>query len=276
MPTIQLNDSQYTLKPGQTRLGGGADADVRVSDEGGVQAVLEMAADNQVVIRRTADDSAVKINGVSLGVEPTPLMHGDKVEIGGQELLYSDDKKGGATQYVSASEIAAMTAKRSGPARATLATGGRLVSLVDGKEYTVRDEGVFIGRDASCDIVVAQSEVSRKHALIAPGAEGYHLTDQSANGLFVNGERVTGSRLLARADVIRVGTEEFRFYADVAPAARATSGGAPAPAAVAAAAPVAPAAPAAAAPVTPPPVAVEPNPDTAVAAPGTGGVTPRP
>jgi hypothetical protein len=30
------------------------------------------------------------------------------------------------------------------------------------------------------------------------------------------------------------------------------------------------------APVTPPPVAVEPNPDTAAAAAGTGGITPRP
>jgi pSer/pThr/pTyr-binding forkhead associated (FHA) protein len=33
--------------------------------------------------------------------------------------------------------------------------------------------------------------------------------------VFVNGERIQGSHRLSRADVIRVGGEEFRFYADV-------------------------------------------------------------
>jgi pSer/pThr/pTyr-binding forkhead associated (FHA) protein len=33
--------------------------------------------------------------------------------------------------------------------------------------------------------------------------------------VYVNGERIQGSHRLARADVIRVGGEEFRFYADV-------------------------------------------------------------
>jgi pSer/pThr/pTyr-binding forkhead associated (FHA) protein len=37
----------------------------------------------------------------------------------------------------------------------------------------------------------------------------------SSNGVFVNGERVRGSQRLARADVIRVGGDEFRFHADM-------------------------------------------------------------
>ncbi|HET7631886.1 MAG TPA: FHA domain-containing protein [Gemmatimonadaceae bacterium] len=219
MPVIQLRDQPHQLKQGQTRLGSGPDADVRVSDDPslGVQALLDVGAGDQVVIRRARADSVVKVNGVALGAEPTPLIHGDKVEIGGAEFLFSDDKKGGATQYVSGAEVAAMAAKRTGPARATTGTGGRLVSLVDGKEYTIADAGLSIGREAGNDVVVAQGEVSRKHASIAPGNSGYVLTDHSANGVFVNGERVEGTRLLARADVIRVGGEEFRFYADVAP-----------------------------------------------------------
>jgi pSer/pThr/pTyr-binding forkhead associated (FHA) protein len=219
MPVIQVHDEQHTLQRGQTRLGAGPDADVRVGDDasGGVQAVVELGADDRAVIRRAGAASAVKVNGVLLGAEPTPLMHGDKVEIGGVEAQISDDTKAGTTQYVSASEIAAMAAKRGGAARATTATGGRLVSLVDGKEYTISDAGARIGRDASNEIVVAQSAVSRHHARVAPGDGGYVLTDQSTNGVLVNGDRVQGTRLLARADVIRVGTEEFRFYADVAP-----------------------------------------------------------
>jgi pSer/pThr/pTyr-binding forkhead associated (FHA) protein len=225
MPVIQLHDEQHPLARGQTRLGSGPDADLQIGGDPslGVQAVLEVDAGDQAVIRKAGGAREVRVNGVVLGAEPTPLMHGDKVEVGGVELLFSDDKKGGATQYVSASEIAAMAAKRSGPARATTATGGRLVSLVDGKEYAIADAGVGMGRDASNEVVVAQSAVSRFHARIAPGDGGYVLTDQSTNGVFVNGERVEGTRLLARADVIRLGSEEFRFYADVAPIARATA-----------------------------------------------------
>ncbi len=218
MPVIQVKDTQHILKPGQTRIGAGPGVDVSVSDEAslGVQAVLELSDDSQVVIRRGRDGASVRVNGVVLGVEPTPLMHGDKVDVNGIEVLFSEDKKIGATHFVSASEVAAIAAKRSGPARATAGTGGRLVSLVDGKEYQIPAGGIVFGREAGSDVVVAQPEVSRRHASIAPSEQGYVIQDLSTNGIWVNGTRVQGSQLLARADVVRVGTEEFRFYADVA------------------------------------------------------------
>ena len=49
-----------------------------------------------------------------------------------------------------------------------------------------------------------------------PAQSGYVLTDLSTNGVFVNGDRVKYSALLGRGDVIRVGSEELRFHADVA------------------------------------------------------------
>jgi hypothetical protein len=222
MPVIQVNDKQHTLQPGQTRIGGGAGVDVSVSDNAalGVQAVLELGENSQVVIRRAHDGAMVRVNGVALGVEPTPLMHGDKVDVSGTEILFSEDKKVGATTFVSASDVASIAAKRSGPARATASTGGRLVSLVDGKEYQIPEAGVVFGREAGSDVVVAQPEVSRRHATIAPGDSGYILQDLSTNGVWVNGTRVQGTQVLARADVVRVGSEEFRFYADVAPVAK--------------------------------------------------------
>lgn len=216
MPVLQLDDQQFPLKAGSTRIGAGAEADVIVPGYSavGVEAVIDGGP--TPTIRRADDASHVRVNGVLLGAEPTPLMHGDKVEVAGLELRYSDDTKGGATQFVSASDIAALTgAKRAGAARATAASGGRLVSLVDGKEYAVADAGLVFGRDASCDVVVAQNEVSRRHAEIVPGEQGYMLRDTSANGVYVNGERVQGSVKLSRADIVRIGTEEFRFYADV-------------------------------------------------------------
>jgi len=260
MPVIQVNDKQHSLKPGQTRVGAGPGVDVAVSDDPalGLQAILELGGNNSVVIRPANESAVIRVNGVPLA-DPTPLMHGDKVEIGGREILFSDDKKVGATQFVSASDVAAIAAKRSGPARATAATGGRLVSLVDGKEYQIPGEGITFGREAGSDVVVAQAEVSRRHATIAPSEGGYSLTDHSTNGVWVNGNRVQGSQVLARADVVRVGSEEFRFYADVAPVAKPTP---------ATASPAAPPAAAAAPPVaSPPALPTPPTPPTPPAAP---------
>jgi pSer/pThr/pTyr-binding forkhead associated (FHA) protein len=223
MPVIKVNDQQFSLRPGPNRLGAGDGVDVRVDDSAaaGVQAIVDVATDSRAVIRRAGAESTVRVNGVAL-VDPTPLMHGDKLEIGGKELFYTDDSKAGATQYVSADAIAALAnAKRSGPARATTATGGRLVSLVDGKEYTIGDAGIIIGRDASSGVVVASNDVSRKHAEIMPVPSGYEIRDFSANGVFVNGARIEGPQVLSRSDVIRIGSEEFRFYADLAPSAAA-------------------------------------------------------
>lgn len=256
MPAIKLNDQQFALRPGQTRLGTGADADVQIASNGsaGVRAIVDVAG-NHAVIRRAADGSVVRVNGVPL-VDPTPLMHGDKVEIDGQALYYSDDTKAGATQHVSVSAIAALAPKKTAQPRATAGTGGRLVSLVDGKEYAIPPAGIVIGRDAGAGVVVAQNEVSRRHAQIVPATDGYVLKDNSANGVFINGVRVTREQRLSRADVIRVGTEEFRFYADPSPALRTPAVSMPASAPAAgpsASAPVtATPAPAAAAPASAP------------------------
>lgn len=236
MPVLQLNDQHFPLGAGPIRVGPGSDAHIALPGDPalGVQAEIERAAGGQMTIRRAGSAAQVRVNGVLLGAEPTPLMHGDRVEIGGVEMRYADDAKAGATQFVSVSDMAALGGARGRDARPTAASGGRLVSLVDGKEYQVPDGGLVLGRDASCDVVVAQSEVSRRHAEIAPGELGYVVRDTSANGVFVNGERVQGSRRLSRSDVLRVGTEEFRFHANAAPASEA------APTPVVAAAPVTP------------------------------------
>jgi pSer/pThr/pTyr-binding forkhead associated (FHA) protein len=216
MPVIKINDQQYSLRPGPNRVGAGTDVDVRVDENPalGVQAIVDVAVDSKAVIRRAGTGATIRVNGVPL-VEPTPLIHGDKVEIAGRELLFADDSKAGATQFISASDVAALAQKRTVPARATAATGGRLVSLVDGKEYAIPADGIIIGRDAASDVVVAQNDVSRKHAEITPVEAGYEVRDFSSNGVFVNGSRIETACVLSRADVIRIGSEEFRFYADV-------------------------------------------------------------
>src|SRR5258708_5991248 len=208
MPVLKINGQQFALQPGPNRLGGGTTADVSIGDDAGVVAIVDLGADGRATIRKNSDQASIRVTGMAIG-GPTPLIHGDKVEISGKELFFAEDTKGGSTQFVSAADVAAIAAKRSGPARATASTGGRLVSLVDGKEYAVPDAGVTIGRDASADIVVAQTSVSRRHTPVIASGNGYVVNDLSTNGLFRNGEKVNASQSLSRADVIRVGTEEF-------------------------------------------------------------------
>src|SRR5207237_63907 len=57
----------------------------------------------------------------------------------------------------------------------------------------------------------------RRHAEIVQTPRGYLVVDSSTNGTFVNEEQVQGQRILARTDVIRIGEEQFRFYAEAAP-----------------------------------------------------------
>jgi pSer/pThr/pTyr-binding forkhead associated (FHA) protein len=173
--------------------------------------------DGQVVISKAAPEAEVLINGVRLGAEPTPLLHGDKVEVGGQELTFVDERRSGSTQYVQALNVPQAMAQAKSEAKGTKATtntGGRVVSLTDGREYAITGSSLVFGRDASCDVVVAGKDVSRRHAEIVQTPKGYLLVDSSTNGTAINDVRLEGQRLLARTDVITIGEEKFRFYAD--------------------------------------------------------------
>ena len=54
---------------------------------------------------------------------------------------------------------------------------------------------IVIGRDDTCDVVLASSEVSRRHATINPHADGFLLTDESANGTYMGTQLVRGGTI---------------------------------------------------------------------------------
>jgi pSer/pThr/pTyr-binding forkhead associated (FHA) protein len=220
MPYIQFNDQRFPLTAAELTVGAYEGAALRLPGEDPtLRAVLQIGSDGTGLAKRGSANAVVFINGVQLGAEPSPLLHGDKLSLGAHELRYGDDVKGGSTQFLSSMSIPdALKAKSGSPKKPTTATGGRLVSLVDGREYPVPDAGVTFGREIGNDIVIASTEVSRKHASIAPGDGGYFVTDLSTNGLTVNGVRVDKVQLLGRGDVLKIGPEEYRFYADIAKA----------------------------------------------------------
>ena len=261
MSYLELGGKRFTIPVGEVRIG--ADRSSQVVLAGGQvlphHAVIQGYADGQVAIRRAKEEAEILVNGVRLGPQPTPLLHGDKVQVGQHELRFVDERRSGSTQYVAAVDpamLAAMAKPSSGKAReATAGTGGRVVSLTDGREYVISGASTVFGRDAGCDVVITDKNVSRRHAEIMATPKGYVLVDSSTNGTFVNGERIEGQRLLARADVIRIGNDEFRFYADRAPVAPSPGPGKAAPSSGAVPAP-----PRSTPPQGPPPPAVKKGP----------------
>ncbi len=222
MSLLELGGKKFTIPPGTVALGSDAGCAIQVggADVLPKHALFEGTPDGQVVIRKAVPEAEVLINGVRLGAEPTPLLHGDKVQVGPNELTFVDERRSGSTQYVEAVNLPQMLAQAAkAKAGKTGNTGGRVVSLTDGREYAVAGASLVFGREATCDVVVTGKDISRRHAEIMVTPKGYAIVDSSTNGTWVNDERVQGQRVLARGDVIKLGEDSFRFYADVAPAA---------------------------------------------------------
>ncbi|MDR0221250.1 MAG: FHA domain-containing protein, partial [Lachnospiraceae bacterium] len=81
----------------------------------------------------------------------------------------------------------------------------------DFDKYVFTGGTASIGRDAGNTIEYSvlsgggDQLVSGRHATLAAGADGsYTVTDESTNGTFVNGERITGSRKLSFGDVVYI------------------------------------------------------------------------
>ena len=166
---------------------------------------------------RLASAAAITIDGAELGDAPIPLAHGSKIGINGARIIFGDEDATGETgKGIGITDEMAVSLDEPLPAEPTTDSGGRLVALSDGRAWEVPAEGLEIGRDPNCDLVLRSSGASRWHASVAPTLLGYVIRDASANGVYVNGRRIDEQRVLGRGDVIRIGDEEFRFDATAA------------------------------------------------------------
>lgn len=90
-----------------------------------------------------------------------------------------------------------------------------------GREPLRLDRPTTIGRGDDCDVLLMDDHISREHARLHQAAEVIWLEDlDSANGTFVNGERVVGGRRLFHGDFIKLDVVEFQLLgrgADLTP-----------------------------------------------------------
>jgi hypothetical protein len=91
---------------------------------------------------------------------------------------------------------------------------GRAFVLAEGKRLQVPEHGAVIGRSRECDIVLADSNVSRRHAEVRPAGPGWSVGDLgSTNGVRVNGRPLGPGEAapLQGGDRIELGTVPVGF-----------------------------------------------------------------
>lgn len=87
-----------------------------------------------------------------------------------------------------------------------------------GARWELLESVTTIGRDASCQIRLPDSTVSRRHAQVVRQADGYYASDvESINGTKVNVDVLTKPHRLQHGDLLHVGDVALRFVSSPPP-----------------------------------------------------------
>lgn len=83
---------------------------------------------------------------------------------------------------------------------------------LNGQRWPLR-ASLLLGRDASCDIVIPDRQVSRHHARLIPTSAGVRLEDLgSKNGTHLNGQLILEPAYLQDGDIIQIAlSQQFVF-----------------------------------------------------------------
>jgi len=199
-------------------------------------ATLTVSNSGVTVLQRTTASVVVRVNGEPIGIKPIELRHGTRIEFGECRMVFECEGSSATTAPSQTEEhavpgiapdgarklsLSATGSARIGSAVSTpkrsdsgFMTDAALVDVRSGTRHALPPRRIAIGRDDSCDVIVRGNSVSRRHATIAPVANGFLLRDESVNGTLVNGVRVVGTYLLANGDVVRIQDEELRVELD--------------------------------------------------------------
>ncbi len=86
------------------------------------------------------------------------------------------------------------------------------VLMADGSRHILEGDLVTVGRQASCTIVIADSNISRVHARFRAGDNGWTIEDlSSTNGTKVNGVLITEPTPLSHGQLIALGSLQLQF-----------------------------------------------------------------
>lgn len=152
-------------------------------------------------------DNGCFVNGRRIA-DPITLAHGDFVQLGDYRLRINDDSHVRTQPEVEDDTLRAV------PDGTRHDQHDRLVVLTGpntGAVYPLHEGQILLGRGEECEIALTDTSVSRVHAEIVGGEQGYELFDRgSANGMHVNGVELAQT-FLQPSDVIELGDVLLKF-----------------------------------------------------------------
>ena len=93
------------------------------------------------------------------------------------------------------------------------AQGAPYLADAAGRQFSLSDQLIVLGRSEKCAVYIADPRVSRRHAQIAWDGEVSTLSDLgSANGTWLNGRRITNPETLRDGDEITIASAVFTFH----------------------------------------------------------------
>jgi pSer/pThr/pTyr-binding forkhead associated (FHA) protein/NADPH-dependent 2,4-dienoyl-CoA reductase/sulfur reductase-like enzyme len=186
---LALNDSQVSSQHAQIKA------------EAGGYILEDVGSTNGTFVNK------VKIN------KPTQLASGALIKIGETQLQFMFGKPAEDLRMTSAG---LPEAPISSPVLESDSDFGYV--QVNGRDVSLQMLNINIGRDVKAEIVLDDSAVSYKHALLTrQGNDSYLLDLGSRNGTFVNAERISTPHLLKNGDVIKLGETSLTYRSGSAP-----------------------------------------------------------
>lgn len=199
---VQLHD-------GETLIGSGSDCQIMLAAPGILirHGVLSVRGE-QVTVRAHDAQAVLVLNGKQVAGE-MPIKPGDLLLFGriGCRVV--------ATEKTPAAPLPrrAPVSDDDGRTRVRMALPKFVMRGVSGPTFgkTFGVVGALtMGRSSECDIAVASDEISRHHAKLQVVPDGVMVEDLgSANGTFVNNQRVHGASLMKPGDELRLDTVRF-------------------------------------------------------------------
>jgi len=81
-----------------------------------------------------------------------------------------------------------------------------------GQSILLASGDFVLGRAPDCGLPLDDAQVSRRHAILHVSPDALRVEDLgSRNGIFINGERATGTSELGHGDVLSIGKQEIQI-----------------------------------------------------------------
>jgi len=213
------------LADGATLVGSAAGCAIRLAAPGIADRHCELLTKaGQTRLRPLTDAAATVLNGRQIAGEVV-IKPGDLVLFGriGCRVVASEQRAQAAPAQQPAAEAGDDDA---GQTRVRMAMPKYLLRGVSGptfgKIYAMVG-AMTVGRNSDCDICIPIDEISRNHAKLQTASDGVVVEDlASANGTFVNDQRVHAGTLLKPGDELRFDTVRFLLMAPAQDMQRAT------------------------------------------------------